>query len=78
MPRRFQFSLRALLVLMLAAACFFGGIHFERERRRRLDEAAKLTAPKPDWKPIAPVPTFYKVVPPAQNDTLPTGKVPGG
>jgi hypothetical protein len=34
-----QFTLRALLVLMLAAGCFFGGIRFERERRRRADEA---------------------------------------
>jgi hypothetical protein len=40
MPRRFQFSLKALLILMLAVACFFGGIRFERERRRREDEAA--------------------------------------
>lgn len=39
--RRPQFSLRALLVLVLAAACFFGGIHFERERRRREVEAAR-------------------------------------
>jgi hypothetical protein len=38
--RRFQFSLRALMVAMLAVACFFGGIRFERERRRRADEAA--------------------------------------
>ena len=38
--RRPQFTLRALLVLMLAVACFFGGIRFERERRRRADEAA--------------------------------------
>ena len=38
--RRPQFSLKTLLVLMLPAACFFGGIRFERERRRREDEAA--------------------------------------
>ena len=38
MPRP-QITLRALLVLMLAVACFFGGIWFERERRRRADEA---------------------------------------
>jgi hypothetical protein len=43
--RRPQFSIRALLVAMLAAACFFGGIHFERERRRREDEAATAKAP---------------------------------
>ncbi len=35
-----QFTLRALLALMLAVACWFGGIHFERERQRREDEAA--------------------------------------
>jgi hypothetical protein len=41
MRRRFQFTLRALLILMLAVACFFGGIRFERERRRREEEAAR-------------------------------------
>jgi hypothetical protein len=35
MSRRFQFSLRWLFVAMLAVACFFGGIRFERERVRR-------------------------------------------
>jgi hypothetical protein len=35
MPRRFQFSLRGLLILMLAVACFCGGIVFEREHARR-------------------------------------------
>lgn len=40
LPRRPQFTLRAVLVLMLAVACFFGGIRFERERRRREAEAA--------------------------------------
>jgi hypothetical protein len=44
MSRRFQFSLRALLVVMLAVACFFGGIRFELERRRRADEAIELAA----------------------------------
>ena len=38
MPRP-QFTLRSLLVAMLVVAAFFGGIHFERERRRRADEA---------------------------------------
>jgi hypothetical protein len=37
-----QFTLRALLVLLLVVACFFGGIRFERERQRRADEAAAL------------------------------------
>jgi Tfp pilus assembly protein PilN len=41
MPRR-QFTLRVLLALLFGAACFFGGIHFERERRRREDEASAL------------------------------------
>ena len=44
MSRRFQFSLKTLLVAMLVAAAFFGGIHFERERRRREDAAQGLTA----------------------------------
>ena len=33
--RRPQFSLKTMLVLMLAVACFCGGIEFERERIRR-------------------------------------------
>ena len=39
-----QFTLRALLVAMLAAACFFGGIRYERERRRREEERAAQSA----------------------------------
>jgi hypothetical protein len=49
MRRRFQFSLRALLILMLAVACFFGGIRFERERRRREDAAADAVSAKSKW-----------------------------
>ncbi|HEV3340643.1 MAG TPA: hypothetical protein VG125_09805 [Pirellulales bacterium] len=41
MPRP-QFTLRALLVLLLAIACFFGGIRFERERQREKAEQMKL------------------------------------
>lgn len=37
--RRPQFTIRALLVTMLVVGAFFGGIHFERERRRREDDA---------------------------------------
>jgi hypothetical protein len=44
MSRRFQFSLRWLFVAMLAVACFFGGIHFERERKIREEEAAAIVA----------------------------------
>ncbi|MGH7138586.1 MAG: hypothetical protein ACREHD_22805 [Pirellulales bacterium] len=33
-----------MLVAMLVAAAFFGGIRLERERRRREDEAAELAA----------------------------------
>ncbi len=39
-----QFTIGALLVLLLAVACFFGGIQVERERQRRADEAAALAA----------------------------------
>jgi membrane protein DedA with SNARE-associated domain len=39
-----QFTVRTLLTLMLAVACFFGGIQFEREWQRRKDEAAALAA----------------------------------
>jgi hypothetical protein len=38
MSRRFQFSLKWLFVVMLVVVCFFAGIRFERERRRRQDE----------------------------------------
>lgn len=42
MPRP-QFTLRALLVLMLAVGCFFGGLRYgerrERDQRTREDEA---------------------------------------
>lgn len=44
MSRWFQFSLKWLFVTMLAVACFFGGIRFERERQRRVDVAAALAA----------------------------------
>lgn len=42
--RRPQFTLRALLATMLVVAAFFGGIHVERERRRREDEKAAIAA----------------------------------
>ena len=38
--RRPQFSIRALLILMLVVAAFFGGIKFERERRTREERAS--------------------------------------
>lgn len=41
MPRP-QFSLKTMLWLMLVAAAFFGGIRFERERRRQADDAAYM------------------------------------
>lgn len=44
MSRRFQFSLKTFFVAMLVVAAFFWGVRFERERRRREDEAAALTA----------------------------------
>jgi hypothetical protein len=39
-----QFTIRALLIVMLVVAAFFAGIHLERERRRRADEAAIAAA----------------------------------
>ena len=45
MPRRFQFSLKTILVAMLVVAAFLAGIHFERERQRRADEAALTNDP---------------------------------
>ena len=43
MPRP-QFTLKTLLWLTLAVAAFMGGIRFEREWRRRVNEAAALAA----------------------------------
>ena len=60
----FQFTLRVLLVAMLVVAAFFGGIRFERERRRRADEAA---AKREDSVRI------YPLVGPAKSITLPAG-----
>jgi hypothetical protein len=42
--QRPQFSLKTLLWLMLVVAAFVGGIQFERERRRRADDAAAMAA----------------------------------
>jgi len=42
MSRRFQFSLRDLLWLVLVVAGFLGGIRFEQERRRREDERDQI------------------------------------
>lgn len=42
--RRPHFTLRTLFVAMLVVAAFFGGIHFERERRVREERAAKDVA----------------------------------
>lgn len=46
MTRRFQFSLRALLVLVLVVAAFFGGARFGeiREQRRLAAERIKVKA----------------------------------
>lgn len=49
MPRRFQFSLRALLVLMFGIACFFGGIRFGRDRQKSEDVLAEQIARK-EWR----------------------------
>jgi hypothetical protein len=62
MSQRFQFSLRTLLVAMLAVACFFGGIQFERERKRREDEAQPIILPaKPGILTVRP--PFTRVYP---------------
>lgn len=50
-----QFTLRALLVAMLVVAAFFGGIRFERERRKRADKAETQAATsKARWALTAP------------------------
>ncbi|HVX16257.1 MAG TPA: hypothetical protein VHC22_34040 [Pirellulales bacterium] len=45
--RRPQFTIRALLVLMLVVAAFFGGIKFERERRLREERASQIPVAVP-------------------------------
>jgi hypothetical protein len=45
--RRPQFTIRALLVLMLVVAAFFGGIKFERERRIREEQASRAPVAVP-------------------------------
>ncbi|HWB08781.1 MAG TPA: hypothetical protein VG826_06145 [Pirellulales bacterium] len=42
MSRRFQFSLRDLFWLVLVVAAFAGGIQFERDLRRRENDATRL------------------------------------
>ena len=56
MPRP-QFTLRAVLVAMLAVACFFGGIRFEQERRRRedADYMRAYRAKSIEWPSVVPV-----------------------
>lgn len=54
MPRP-QFTLRALLVLMLAVACFFGGIRFERERQRQQDEASDYDQVRPPFRGVVEI-----------------------
>lgn len=44
MPRRVQFSLRALLVLVFGAACFFGGIVIGRKHEGRQLQAERSAA----------------------------------
>ena len=46
MSARFQFSLRALLVLILAVSCFFAGDRFGRDRQRHEDLLAEQIARK--------------------------------
>jgi hypothetical protein len=74
MPRP-QFTLRALLVLMLAAGCFFGGMRFERERRREDESATGRTRYFNDKgqiaKPGEPISEIrHKILP------LPTSRAP--
>ncbi|HVV73535.1 MAG TPA: hypothetical protein VHI52_18825 [Verrucomicrobiae bacterium] len=45
--RRPQFTIRALLVLMLVVAAFFGGIKFEREQRIREEQASRALVAAP-------------------------------
>ena len=74
MPRP-QFTLRALLVLMLAVACFFGGIRFERERRRREEEYRRSARSAPRQKPnYGPTVIGPKVTTRTSDKAMPTLK----
>ena len=64
MSRRFQFSLRALLVVLLAVACFFGGIRFERDRQRLAEEAAASAARRSTIQRDTPEKTRLPLPPP--------------
>ena len=55
-----RFTQRALRILLLALACFFGGILFERERQRYDDEAAAKA--KAAHRPVQP-PTNLSNIP---------------
>ena len=57
--RRPQFTLRTLLVALLVVGAFLGGIRFERERRRRADEAATQAAAMQ----LRPTPLAIQTVP---------------
>jgi len=53
MPRP-QFSIRTLLWLTLAVACFFGGMAFEKERVRREWERNSMPPDAPFLSPNWP------------------------
>ena len=55
--RRFQFSLRTLLVLILCVACFFGGMSVQRRMSSKPEPAVR----------------FYPLIGPAKLATLPDG-----
>lgn len=53
MSRPFQFSFRALLVAMLAVACFFGGVraerwHYDWRDMDAIEWAQRILAGRPD------------------------------
>ena len=52
MHRRFQYSLQWLLIVMAVIAAFFGGIAFERERKRREEERIARYIADPYWNEI--------------------------
>ena len=54
MPRRFQFSLKTLLWLMLAAAFFFAGVQFERERKSRRGNPTRFLGKPVYTQPLPP------------------------
>ena len=74
MPRP-QLTVRSLLWAMLVVAAFFGGVRFERERRRREEEYRLSAKSAPRQKPnYGPTVIGPKVTTRPSDEAMPTLK----